>query len=277
MNFSRILQKHPTIIHQNDLLEICKPLTKLNIVYFAHVNIDNKNQMSTIGLDPNFFEEYFKNHFQFYDLHQAHLSNYNMHIIWDAIKVTHNTHTRKLQEVFSQFNYGHTFTIVRSLEKNFRDYYHFAVKINDDFMNNHYLQITNELYGFINYFNDKIQRNGKLKSAYQIKFDLRNKESGFFHECQLETENLLDFNNSIVTERFYFNHIKYLTKKEIDCLYWISKGKIEEEIAIILQITRRTVKEHVKNIKLKLQCRTLFQLGVIYNKLFTNNDVHKII
>lgn len=270
MDLNKIFQQHPTIVHQNNLLEICKPLTKLNIVYFAHVNIDGQNQMSTIGLGPKYFEEYFKNNFQLYDLHQGDLHNYNSHIIWDTIKITHNTQTNKMREIFNQFNYGHTFTIIRSLSSNSRDYYHFSVNINDNFMNDHYLEILNELYNFINYFTYQIQRSKELKLAYQIKFPLKNKEGNFFYERFLNQKVSEDFRSSMFTTRFYVNHIKYLTKKELDCLNWISKGKIEEEIAIILQISRRTVKEHIKNIKLKLKCKTLFQLGMVYSKLFVN-------
>lgn len=267
MNINKILQ-HPTVVHQDSLLEICKPLNKLNIIYFSHVHIDKDNNMSTIGLSPKFFQEYFKHEFQQYDLHQAPLTlnNHDSYIIWDTIKVVPSSHTKKMQEIFNQFNHAHTFSIIRTF-LGAKDYYHFSAKISDDFMNNHYLQILQELYLFINYFSEKVQQHKELKVAYQIKFPIKSTSGGFSWETGLEENILQDFHNEIFTERFYFDYIRYLTKKEKECIYWISQGKIEEEIGIILQITKRTVKEHIKNIKLKLNCKTLFQLGMMYNKL----------
>lgn len=68
--------------------------------------------------------------------------------------------------------------------------------------------------------------------------------------------------------RYYINNNIYLTKREVECLYWKSLGKTDKEIAKILDITERTVKAHMTNSKDKLNCINLFQLGIEYNKYF---------
>lgn len=52
----------------------------------------------------------------------------------------------------------------------------------------------------------------------------------------------------------------YLTRREVECLYWLSQGKSAEETAIILFISKRTIEKHFENIKLKLDCRNKYQL-----------------
>lgn len=45
-----------------------------------------------------------------------------------------------------------------------------------------------------------------------------------------------------------------LTKREKDCLDWCAAGKTNEEIGLILQISRRTVDHYMESMKRKLDC-----------------------
>jgi DNA-binding CsgD family transcriptional regulator len=58
----------------------------------------------------------------------------------------------------------------------------------------------------------------------------------------------------------------YLSKKEIECVNWMIKGKSASEIAMILAISTRTVESHMNNIKIKLNCYKQFQLGYLIGK-----------
>jgi len=55
---------------------------------------------------------------------------------------------------------------------------------------------------------------------------------------------------------------EYLTAREVQCIYWLAKGKSLEETSIILQISKRTIEQHVANVKRKLGCYK--QTAVIY-------------
>lgn len=57
------------------------------------------------------------------------------------------------------------------------------------------------------------------------------------------------------------NGERIISPREIECIEWYLKGKNSGEIAIILGISRRTVESHIKNVKTKLGCQNLFQLG----------------
>jgi DNA-binding CsgD family transcriptional regulator len=58
----------------------------------------------------------------------------------------------------------------------------------------------------------------------------------------------------------------YLTKKELECIHWMIKGKSSYETGIILCISPRTVEVHINSIKRKLNCYKQFQLGYILGK-----------
>lgn len=71
-------------------------------------------------------------------------------------------------------------------------------------------------------------------------------------------------------KRYYFKQDgkdNYLTSRELEFLYWLSLGKTASETARILHIGQRTAEVHVNNIKTKLGCATLFQLGQQIEKL----------
>jgi len=48
------------------------------------------------------------------------------------------------------------------------------------------------------------------------------------------------------------DHFSCLSKREMEVLYWVSLGKTNWEIGVILDISLYTVKNHIKNILVKL-------------------------
>ena len=54
-----------------------------------------------------------------------------------------------------------------------------------------------------------------------------------------------------------------LTQREIDCVQLASKGKSAKQIAKILYISQDTVKVHHRNIRQKLNCKTMIEAVVI--------------
>lgn len=52
----------------------------------------------------------------------------------------------------------------------------------------------------------------------------------------------------------------YLTKREAECMLLLLKGKTINGIAIILNLSPRTIEFYLKKMKIKLNCRTKFEL-----------------
>lgn len=52
---------------------------------------------------------------------------------------------------------------------------------------------------------------------------------------------------------------KRLTRREVDCLFWVSEGKEASDIATILSISKFTVRDYLKSARFKLDCVTSTQ------------------
>lgn len=65
-------------------------------------------------------------------------------------------------------------------------------------------------------------------------------------------------------KRFYIgdaNGENYITYRELQCFKWLVLGKTADEIAMILNISKRTVDVHCNNIKRKFNCVKLTQVA----------------
>lgn len=64
----------------------------------------------------------------------------------------------------------------------------------------------------------------------------------------------------------------YFTKREAECMVWLLRGKTMNGIAAILQLSPRTVEYYIKNMKIKVGCRTKFELiDLVYASEFVKN------
>jgi DNA-binding CsgD family transcriptional regulator len=66
----------------------------------------------------------------------------------------------------------------------------------------------------------------------------------------------------------------YLTKREAECMFLLLKGKSINTIAAILKLSPRTIEYYLKNIKIKLNCRTKFDLIelILHSDFYQNID-----
>jgi DNA-binding CsgD family transcriptional regulator len=259
------LNKYPPLTHAEDLKQICKPLDTLGINYFSHVHVDKKNEFSAVGLKPEFVKLYFEKAYYNYDIHMAQKNTEQAYIIWDFLELTEQT--KELDRDSQIFDCHHSFTIVQPVD-NGNEYFHFATSAANTYANNNYLKNLSHLKRFILYFKEKIHEHKQLATSFQHKFKIIAENASFYTDTTIQTHN-----DEIFKQQVALNHVhvsdrgKYLTKREFECLYWLSKAKTIEAIAIILKITPRTVKAHIANIKDKLGCDNLFQLGTMYEKI----------
>lgn len=263
MKIAHFLKTHPALNYAQDLRDICRPLDLLDVVYFSHAHIDNKNNLSAIGIVPEFFKLYFEKGYHNFDLHMANPRQNEEYIIWDAVNRKKQSYS--LHEDFKGFDQGHTFSIVLNHAKG-KDCFHFATKLGNDRMNGEYLRMLDILKKFIGYFKEKIMQHKELSQSYQMKIPLKKSQGGFLTDES--PFNLEKAEESLQSERIYsLIENQYLTKRELECLTWFAKGKTIEETALLLGVKSRTIKAHMFAIKDKLGCVNQFQLGMYYSKL----------
>lgn len=64
----------------------------------------------------------------------------------------------------------------------------------------------------------------------------------------------------------------YFTKREAECMVLLLRGKTINSVATKLNLSPRTVEYYVKNMKIKVGCRTKFELiDLIYASEFMKN------
>ena len=255
---------HPSLKFADDLKDICSPLRSLGIEYFAHVNLDEKSRFSALGMQPEFVKLYFEKQYYNYDIHMMSSRLPEEYVIWDTVERARET--KSLHDDLSSFSIGHTFTVIQN-NNNSKDCYHFAAKLGNEGINNRYLQHVDLLKKFIMHFTEKVSNRKELKSAYNVKFEMSGESSGYFVTNDIPDADSHRFLHAIKIEKIYVNSSSYLTKREFECLHWLSMGKTAEEVGLIMSITARTIKAHIANIKTKLNCRTQFQLGLNYSRL----------
>lgn len=261
------IKQHPVFTQTDDLRDICKPLNKLGINYFSHAQIDTKNQLTFLSTSPEFTELYLNKQYYRYDLHHLPARYDEQLILWDNLSLDQGT--ADLEDDFRDCQFGHTFSIIYN-HGHSRDCFHFAAKLGDETINQQYLSLIDTLKSFILIFKDKINRDKAMMSAYDMPISLPKTDNGFVYSTGQQTS--IDSPLSMLDElyRLYHNGSnQYLTKREFECLHWLSLGKTAADVAELLGMTERTVKAHVNNMKQKLQCYTQFQLGMVYQQFLS--------
>lgn len=263
MNIEQIISSYPPLTHAKDLQEICNPLNTIGINYFAHVRVDNQNQFSAIGLKPEFAKLYLEKSYYNYDIHMAMHTTEEAYIIWDFLEL--DNQSKELRQDLYHFDLHHNFTIVQPGDHG-KEYFHFATSAKNDHANNNYLQNLTYLKKFIQYFKEKTHEHKQLAKSFNFKFSIAEENANFSTNTPLRaTDETLD--QQLALNRIYINdNGAYLTRREFECLYWLSMGKTLNDIGTLLAITPRTVKAHIANIKIKVGCYNQFQLGRLYEK-----------
>ncbi|MBN9228265.1 MULTISPECIES: helix-turn-helix transcriptional regulator [Legionella] len=101
--------------------------------------------------------------------------------------------------------------------------------------------------------------NGDLGKAISYKLPLR---SASTHEVTGIIGIAIEFNQMEISTDSLTNsiHISQLTKRQKECLFYLSKGLSIKQIARVLQLSPRTVEHYLEAVREKLDCHSLAQL-----------------
>lgn len=256
-----MIEANPSIKHHAILDTICRPLKKHDVVFFGYTAVDSDNKAYCLGSKLDYALEYLKSEFvksdiQHYDGDSVGKYEYTF---WDFADL--NTSTQNLYKMAADFDQSHTISITRH-EKNRTHCYHFSGGVQDNGINERYLQHLDSLHSYIDYFDDCLKNMPELASVYDHPTYVGQQKP---LEVQLLTSNPKEIDlvkHGDKTLRFKHFYHYYLTKKERNCLYWLKQGKSVEMIAMINEVSRKTVDRHVSSIKKKFDCYTTFQLGI---------------
>ena len=182
----------------------------------------------------------------------------------------------KGQEVFQiakeQFNIAHGITITEKASNGF-EFFHLATNKSNQNIINIYANHSEVFKKFFTYFKHNAKNLIKLSEKNKVEVplpkDKQNSHRDYLMSPKMSEIELNTLLNSLICERFTFSNNEmetYLTRKEIECMQWLIKGKTCEEIATIMNLSKRTIETHVNRVKEKLNCYKQFQLGYLLGK-----------
>lgn len=173
----------------------------------------------------------------------------------------------KGQEVFQEareyFNIDHGATLVE-IYPDKTEFFHFASFPKNYQVNQLYTEHKDVLYLFVKFFKDKAKNLITQLENKTIDIPMPSSSLCIPAEADFTQEQVAKFVQTIANDRYYLYqepHSVYLTQKELECMKWSVKGKTSEEIALLMNISKRTVEAHMENVKQKMNCYKQFQLG----------------
>lgn len=161
------------------------------------------------------------------------------------------------QEEQQFFSHYHSLMIMNSTSE-YNESFAFATSKKNSSINKWYMSNIDVLEKFMAYFKSKIAIFLQTPEKYWIRAP-EDFNQGIGETRYNQDQALILDNDRIKTN--VEHRYATLTPREKECLYWMFLGKTMPEIALILNISKRTVEKFIANIKGKFDCSTLFQLG----------------
>lgn len=149
------------------------------------------------------------------------------------------------------------------------EFYHFATSPENAEITKFYLSDASFLDNFITVF--------KIKIAVYLKDFFQSYATADCGDTFLENKGAGELALFDDIRRYYFNYEGiegYLTKGEVGIIRLLRQGKTTSEIVSILNFSERTYESHIKSIKGKFGCKSLFELGFRLAKLDLHNVVY---
>ncbi|KUM01724.1 hypothetical protein KIF53_05760 [Chromobacterium subtsugae] len=263
---------NPSFTATNHIIEFTKPLKILKIDYFTFDRHFKDNSRVVLTNSIDWITHYWRNDMYQHAIFENNpLSFSDGHVFWNWLN------REPIYSAASQFGIDNGITMIEK-HIDYTDFFHFG-SINDNSVNNNYIMSKmGILHQFISLFKYKMQdmiSDAGKKRIYVPDFK---KSLASIQEGEVNNEIVgLDFYKLINrrdVSRIYLGeeyNNAYLTKKEVELMKELTSGNSCQEASLNLGISSDAVNKHIKNIKDRLNCRTLCQLGFVMGKLSSKN------
>lgn len=254
-------KKYIALTSGNEINEICDPLlSSYGITYFLYVKSLFDGRRLWLTNNGAWTEHFYENnHYKvsaFEKMNEQYKSGFYLWSLLDGQQV--------FKDAREAFNIDHGMTVVNQLSDAY-EFAHFGTTRDNHSIMHFYMNNKDILNRFILYF--RIQAEDLIKTAYDNMILLPSPKKMYYHDHTFnQQQNIIVKSCTPVfpphkhqLSSTYGNVL--LTDREVICIEWLKKAKTANEIAEILQISKRTAEAHIDNIKRKLNCYNSFQLG----------------
>lgn len=225
--------------------EFCEPyFKKLELDHLNYIHRDDTNNVTYLCSNPKWLEHYLKKSYPKIGAFEQNvrLSQHN-YILWNGL----DRNDPILIDSKEMLGVEYGITIIKK-EQDGYGFFNIGKKTSDPSIINTFVNRLDLYENFILAFQENI--NEIINNAKRLKLSA-NPASTVDKSKRLGHQ---------------FGNL-YLTERELQCVNYLSLGKTAEEIAIILNISKRTVETHIQHIKKKLDCYNQFRLGYLLGRM----------
>lgn len=260
---------HITFTSIPAIIEITKPLVKIGLPCFTFQRnyVDDPSHIRLTNL-AQWNEYYYRCAlFQHAIFQQDPRLFCSGHVLWSWFTRT------PFFSAAAEHNIEHGITIIERRIR-YSNFFHFGTTRDKPVSTEALMEKLDLLHRFIACFKQKAQ--SLIKEAEKMKIKLPFPQTKPIHPNPLyeHTTSLTELFSETEITRFYLEDEfgnTYLTRREMDILRLMKEGDKQTNIAEQIGLSHRTLETHIKNIKKKLKCNTLFELGYALGSLDIQN------
>ena len=263
---------HPIFTSTNTIIEFARPLAKINIDYFTfdrHYDDHSRISLTTAGA---WIEHYWRDHLYESAIFEKDPLNFaNGYVFWDWLK------REPVYSAAAQHGIDNGITIIER-NKHHSDFFHFGALHNNSITHDYLIKNFEHLYCFIALFKQKMKGLITHAEKNKIHINLVSQNKNIILQSDLNStltkEELPEIIlKNDITRLYLGDEFKnnYLTRKEVNIIVKLIQGETITEVAHHLSISKSTAEYHIKNIKTKLACKTMFELAYHIGKISTKN------
>lgn len=276
-----ISTNHFTFRSIRKIQEVCAPLInnlKITSFYFRR-KYTNKTTFN-LGNNGEWLEHFFTQHLYLQEDFDGNIIKYSSGcFVWPDLNIYQGKDLHIYQRAKDLFDISHGLTLIHKT-KDYCDFYFFGTSAKNAFAINIYLNNIHLLERFIFFFKEQCHEllNQAQQQSSRILLQQADGEQNDNNEFTIDFDNQIikNFIHDTKIKKYYLNHengIISISAREKDIIMALLKGKTTTETADKLFISKRTVENHIENIKNKLRCDHKFEMLLMLQRLgFRNNN-----
>lgn len=263
-------RSHITFTSVPDITEISKPLRKVGLSYFTFDRTYKDGHHLRLTNAGQWIESYYRTELYKAAIFEKDPKTFsNGYVFWDWLS------REPVYSAAAQHNIDHGMTIIEKHE-HYSDFFHFGTTCDNFISQEKLINHVECLYHFITFF--KQHMHDTILEAEKTRIHLPGPDNPKIQFTDLkpipERTNIVEFLKNTKVTRIYLGEEfdnAYLTRREMDVLRMMKQGKTVSTMSDELSLSDRTLESHIKHIKEKFKCNTLFELGVRIGEINITN------
>ena len=243
-------QNHITLTSCEQMCDAAIPFQKYGILFIDYVRVytDRSRLHLTTSLEwvDFFLNNYYSEKFIFFETAKNVHNNFQYSFVnlWNKFN-----NAAVSEEIADKFGVGNGITIAKQ-QNGFTEYFYLGADPSNTQIYDIYLNNPTLLNQLTFYLKEKIE-------SLIVKADQCRIPPPIIDTHQSDPLSEKDEIEDFDAQRYYFYEndiLQHLSKREHECLKLAAVGKSALEIGVILAVSKRTVEQHMQNIKEKFNC-----------------------